>query len=53
MWVFDRETHRFLAVNDAAIQKYGYSPAEFDMTIDDIRPPETTPLSANHHHSGQ
>ena len=44
MWVFDRETHRFLAVNDAAIQKYGYSRGEFlRMTIDDIRPPETTP----------
>src|SRR5262245_43943954 len=38
MWVVDRETHRFLAVNDAAVHKYGYSRAEFlRMTIDDIR----------------
>ncbi|PWT92218.1 MAG: hypothetical protein C5B55_06805, partial [Blastocatellia bacterium] len=40
MWVYDRKTHRFLAVNDAAIQHYGYSRAEFlSMTIKDIRPP--------------
>jgi PAS domain S-box-containing protein len=38
MWVVDRETNRFLAVNDAAVHKYGYSRAEFlKMTIDDIR----------------
>jgi len=43
MWVYDRETLRFLAVNDAALRKYGYSRAEFlRMTIDDIR-------SANDH----
>ncbi|HKL48887.1 MAG TPA: PAS domain S-box protein, partial [Desulfuromonadales bacterium] len=41
MWVFDRETLRFLAVNDAAIQHYGYSREEFlSLTIADIRPPE-------------
>src|SRR6266567_5769846 len=41
MWVFDRETLRFLTVNDAAIQHYGYSLNEFlSMTIRDIRPPE-------------
>ena len=32
---------RFLAVNQAALQHYGYSQAEFlDLTIRDIRPPE-------------
>lgn len=41
MWVYDRETLAFLDVNDAAIQKYGYSREEFlAMTIQDIRPPE-------------
>jgi PAS domain S-box-containing protein len=41
MWVYDLETLAFLAVNDAAIAKYGYSEAEFlRMTIADIRPPE-------------
>ncbi|NIE66985.1 EAL domain-containing protein [Burkholderia sp. Ax-1719] len=41
MYVFDRETLRFLAVNAAAIQQYGYSEEEFlDMTIRDIRPNE-------------
>ncbi len=40
MWVYDVETLRFLAVNDAAVEKYGYGPAEFlSMTIEDIRPP--------------
>jgi PAS domain S-box-containing protein len=43
-WVFDRETLRFLAVNDAAVRKYGYSGDEFrKMTIKDIRPPEDVP----------
>lgn len=37
MWVFDRETLRFLAVNEAAIAHYGYSLEEFlAMTIDDV-----------------
>jgi PAS domain S-box-containing protein len=43
-WVFDRETLRFLAVNDAAVRKYGYSREEFlAMTLKDIRPPEDIP----------
>ncbi|MDD5564141.1 MAG: PAS domain S-box protein [Thermoanaerobaculaceae bacterium] len=41
MWVYDLETLRFLAVNDAAVEKYGWSRAEFlAMTLRDIRPPE-------------
>src|SRR6185295_17048530 len=28
-WVFDRQTLRFLAVNDAAVSHYGYSREEF------------------------
>lgn len=41
MWVYDLETLRFLAVNDAAVQSYGYSRAEFlAMTLEDIRPEE-------------
>lgn len=44
LWVFDRKTLRFLAVNDAAIRTYGYSREEFlSMTIMDIRPPEEVP----------
>src|SRR6202171_1794811 len=43
-WVFGRETLRFLAVNAAAVRKYGYSSDEFlKMTIKDIRPPEDVP----------
>jgi len=43
-WVFDRETLRFLAVNAAAVRKYGYSRDEFlAMTLKDIRPPEDIP----------
>jgi PAS domain S-box-containing protein len=41
MWVFDRKTLQFLAVNAAAVSKYGYSHDEFTrMTIRDIRPPQ-------------
>jgi two-component system cell cycle sensor histidine kinase/response regulator CckA len=41
MWVFDRETLAFLAVNDAAVAHYGYTREEFlRMTLKDIRPPE-------------
>src|SRR5713226_318206 len=44
MWVFDRETLRFLAINEAAIAHYGFSRKEFlAMTIRDIRPPEELP----------
>jgi PAS domain S-box-containing protein len=40
-WVFDAETLRFLEVNRAAINQYGYSRDEFlAMTILDIRRPE-------------
>jgi PAS domain S-box-containing protein len=41
VWVFDLETQKFLEVNEAAIQHYGYSRDDFlAMTIADIRPPE-------------
>lgn len=44
MWVYELETLRFLAVNDAASSHYGYSRDEFlSMTIKDIRPPEDLP----------
>src|SRR3984893_11099510 len=39
-WIFDRETLRFLAVNAAALEQYGYAESEFlAMTIRDIRLP--------------
>jgi diguanylate cyclase (GGDEF)-like protein/PAS domain S-box-containing protein len=49
MWVYDLETLRFLAVNDAAIAHYGFSREEFlAMTIAEIRPSEEVPrLLAN------
>jgi diguanylate cyclase (GGDEF)-like protein/PAS domain S-box-containing protein len=41
MWVFDRATLCFLAVNDAALRQYGYTREEFlSMTLAEIRPPE-------------
>jgi PAS domain S-box-containing protein len=41
MWVFEVKTLRFLAVNHAALDKYGYTKEEFlSMTIKDIRPEE-------------
>jgi PAS domain S-box-containing protein len=42
MWIYDVETLRFLAVNDAAVAKYGYSREEFlGMSVTAIRPPKT------------
>lgn len=45
LWVYDLETLAFLAVNDAAVEHYGYSREEFlRMTLKDIRPTEDIPL---------
>jgi len=44
MWIYDLDSLVFLAVNDAAVQHYGYSRKEFlFMTLRDIRPPEEIP----------
>jgi hypothetical protein len=44
MWVYDRDTLRFLAVNNVAVSHYGYSREEFlGMTIENIRPPADVP----------
>ncbi len=44
MWVFDRDSLAFLAVNNAAVQQYGYTAEEFlRMTLADIRPVEDVP----------
>jgi PAS domain S-box-containing protein len=45
MWVYDLATLAFLLVNDAAVEKYGYSRAEFlTKTLFDIRPLEDAEL---------
>jgi PAS domain S-box-containing protein len=45
MWVYDLESYRFLAVNQAALDHYGYEQEEFlTLTIRDIRPPEELPV---------
>jgi len=51
MWVYDTESLRFLAVNRAAEQHYGYSARQFlSMTILEIRPPEDrTQFLAEYH----
>ena len=44
MWVFDRRSLCFLAVNHAAIRQYGFTEQEFlAMTIAEIRPQEDIP----------
>ena len=44
LWIFDRQTLSFVAVNDAALGRYGYSRERFlNMRISDIRPPEDIP----------
>ena len=41
MWIFDTDTLRFLTVNDAATQRYGFTEKEFcNMTLREIRPPD-------------
>ncbi len=41
-WIYEVETLRFLQVNDAAIEKYGYTKEEFmQMSVFDIRTAET------------
>src|SRR6266702_3952555 len=49
MYIFDRETLRFLAVNAAAIQQYGYTESEFlRTTIRAIRPDTEVPRLESH-----
>lgn len=44
MYIFDRQTLRFLSVNRAAIERYGYTREEFlSMSLTDLRPPEDVP----------
>lgn len=44
MWVYDLETLGFLAVNEAALESYGYTREEFlAMTLRDIRPTDDMP----------
>jgi diguanylate cyclase (GGDEF)-like protein/PAS domain S-box-containing protein len=47
LWLYDPETLRFVAVNDAAVEQYGYNREEFlTMSIADIRPADA--LTALH-----
>lgn len=44
MWIYDVHTLGILDVNEAAIQRYGYSKDEFlGLTIKDLRPREDVP----------
>ena len=46
LWVYDRESLRFLAVNDAACRHYGYTCEEFlRLSIEAIRPEEEIPAA--------
>lgn len=48
MWVYDAETLQFLAVNHAAVRKYGYTREQFlGMTLRDLRPSEDLPVLAH------
>ncbi len=48
MWVYDLKTFKFLDVNEAAVEQYGYSREEFlGMTILQIRPVEEIPNLLN------
>ncbi|HET7552497.1 MAG TPA: ATP-binding protein [Gemmatimonadaceae bacterium] len=44
MWVFETATRRITDVNQAALERYGYTREEFlALTLADIRPPEDVP----------
>ncbi len=44
MWIYELDSLAFVEVNEAAVQKYGYSRDEFvQMTLKDIRPTEEVP----------
>ncbi len=48
MFVYDEETYNFLAVNESAVEHYGYTRDELmKMTIMDIRPEEDIPALIN------
>ncbi len=50
MYIYDNLTFRFLAVNDAAVEQYGYSREEFlSLKVTDIRPPEEIPAFLKFH----
>jgi len=50
MWVFDRKSLRFLAVNNAAVRQYGFTAEDFlKMTIADIRPESSVPALFSSH----
>ncbi len=50
VWVYDRETLRFLAVNSAAVRHYGYSREEFlEMTLNSLRAPVDEPRAPELH----
>ncbi len=41
MWVYDQQTFKFMAVNQAALDEYGYTREEFlELKIFDLLPPE-------------
>ncbi len=45
VWVYDWDHPRMLAVNDAALEKYGYNREEFlALPLEAIRPPEDIPI---------
>jgi PAS domain S-box-containing protein len=47
IWVHDRDTLRFLMINEAAVRQYGWSGPEIQsMTVAALIPPEENPLPA-------
>ncbi|WP_161964434.1 PAS domain S-box protein [Mucilaginibacter endophyticus] len=50
MYIYDDQTFGFLAVNDAAVEQYGYTREEFlQLKITDIRPKEEIPALLKFH----
>lgn len=49
MWIYELNTLKFVAVNNAAVNQYGYTREEFlSMTLENIRPPEALDTLRKH-----
>jgi two-component system CheB/CheR fusion protein len=49
MWIYENKNFKFLEINEAAVETYGYTREEFfDMTIKDLSPAEEVPKLISH-----
>lgn len=53
-WLYDAESREIVAVNEAAVQKYGFTrEAMLEMTIDDLSAGDASPVGVPHRNSAE